>query len=220
MECWPAGSGIPPTKGLHRTVLQEGARNRQLVVHAFGAVWVAASPARAAVIGFQALLTPEMPGATGSGEAVVIFDTVPHTLEVFVAFSGISGSTTVAHIHCCVDPLGTAGVATYPATFPGFPNGLTSGSYSTVPAIDLTLTSSYATGFLMTFGGGTAAGAEAALFAGLLAGRAYVNIHTSTFQSGEIRGFLAPLAVPEPATLALLGVAVAAMAARGRRRPL
>ena len=49
--------------------------------------------------------------------------------------------------------------------------------------------------------GGTAAGAEAVLFAGLLAGRAYFNIHTSTSGGGEIRGFLNP--VPVPAALPL-----------------
>ena len=38
--------------------------------------------------------------------------------------------------------------------------------------------------------GGTPASAETALFAGLLAGEAYFNIHTSRFRGGEIRGFL------------------------------
>jgi hypothetical protein len=38
--------------------------------------------------------------------------------------------------------------------------------------------------------GGTAASAEAALFAGIMAGHAYLNIHTTTFPGGEIEGFL------------------------------
>ena len=34
------------------------------------------------------------------------------------------------------------------------------------------------------------ASAEAALFAGLRAGQSYLNIHTTTFPGGEIRGVL------------------------------
>jgi hypothetical protein len=48
------------------------------------------------------------------------------------------------------------------------------------------------------------AGAEAALALGLAEGKAYLNIHTSFAPGGEIRGFLNE--VPEPASLALLGV--------------
>jgi hypothetical protein len=43
----------------------------------------------------------------------------------------------------------------------------------------------------VTANGGTTAGAEAALLAGLEAGQAYLNIHTTMFPGGEIRGFLA-----------------------------
>ncbi len=58
----------------------------------------------------------------------------------------------------------------------------------------------------MTANGGTAASAEAALAAALAADEAYLNVHTTNFTGGEIRGFLTP--VPEPATLGtlLLGV--------------
>jgi hypothetical protein len=66
---------------------------------------------------------------------------------------------------------------------------------------DLTMASSYNPAFV-TAEGGTVAGAEAALEAGLLAGETYINIHTSAFPGGEIRGFLA--AVPEPSTWAMM----------------
>ena len=49
--------------------------------------------------------------------------------------------------------------------------------------------------------GGTPEGAEAYLFQSIADGTAYLNIHTSMFLGGEIRGFFAPGGVPvAPAT--------------------
>jgi hypothetical protein len=155
---------------------------------------------------------PPIP-SLGTGFAEVIYDSVLQTLQVSTTFSNLTGTTTVAHIHCCVDPPGTVGVATFPGTFPGFPVGVTAGSY--VGSWDLTQTTSYTAGFLAA-SGGTASGAEAALFQGMMNGRAYVNIHTSFAGGGEIRGFLAP--VPEPATLSLVALGAGAIAAGHRRR--
>ena len=89
-----------------------------------------------------------------------------------------------------------------PGTLPGFPMGLTSGSYTTPSPLDLTDPATYTASFVTNFGGGTTAGAEAALLDGLNSGTAYFNIHTSEFPGGEIRGFLAP--IPEPQTWALM----------------
>jgi hypothetical protein len=64
------------------------------------------------------------------------------------------------------------------------------------PEIFLTLTSasSWNPAFIIAHGG-TPAGAEAFLLAGLAAGEAYYNIHSTVFTGGEIRGLLA---MPRP----------------------
>lgn len=172
--------------------------------------------AQAAPITFTAALGPEAVGATGSGFVTVVYDGTAKTLSIDATFLGLSGITTVAHIHCCtaVPGTGTVGVAVTPGTLPGFPVGLSAGSYTTSPLLDLSSTATY-TGSFLTAGGGTAAGAEARLLAGMYAGTAYFNIHSSTFGGGEIRGFLQE--VPEPVSLLLFGTALTALAVRRRR---
>jgi hypothetical protein len=79
--------------------------------------------------------------STGTGSALVSLDTTAHQLHVTVVFSGLTGNTTASHIHCCVAPNGNAGVATTTPTFPGFPLGVTSGTYDVV--LDTTQASSW-----------------------------------------------------------------------------
>ena len=166
-------------------------------------------------ITFTALLTGpnEFPSnaSPGTGFATVTYDSLTHLLGVDVSFSGLTAGTTASHIHCCTLP--TAGVATTVPTFAGFPLGVTSGTY--VKTLDLTLASSFNPAFI-TANGGTVNSAEAALAAGLFAGVAYLNIHTTNFPAGEIRGFLTP--VPEPSTLTLLGSSLVSLWAMRRRR--
>lgn len=173
-------------------------------------------PASAATIAFFTTLGPEVPGATGTGSARVVFDDIALTMFVEADFEGLSGPTTVAHIHCCTEApgAGTIGVATYPGTFPGFPVGVSAGSYS--DTFDMSIAASYTAGFITTFGGGTVPGAFAALIAGLEAGRGYFNVHSTAFPGGEIRGFLAR--VPEPGTLFLLGIGLVILVIVTRRR--
>ena len=71
------------------------------------------------------------------------------------------------------------------------------------------------TPFIMAHGG-TAKSAFDALLAGMNAGTAYANIHTSVHPGGEIRGFLAP--IPEPETYAMFLAGLALMGAVARRR--
>src|SRR5450432_2313872 len=68
----------------------------------------------------------------GTGFATVNFDDSANTLFVDLVFSGLLGTTTASHIHAAtlVAGTGTAGVATTTPTFPGFPLGVTSGSYT------------------------------------------------------------------------------------------
>jgi hypothetical protein len=154
-------------------------------------------------------------GSAGTGSATVIYDDVAHTLAVTADFSGLTGTTAAAHIHCCFLPppaSPNAGVATTVPSFPGFPLGVTFGGYS--QTFDLTQASSFNPAFI-TANGGTPAGAEARLALGLSLGQTYFNIHTSSFLGGEIRGDLA--LIPEPGTLVLVGLGTAGLAVVRRR---
>ena len=186
-------------------------------------VGLLAMSASAAPINFYANLdgpSEAPPNASpGTGYAFVSFDPVAHTLLVNIIFEGLLGTTTASHIHVINGPgdtntADTTGpVATTTPNFLGFPLGVTAGSYSrTLDTLDAT---SYRAGWI-TDSGGTTALAEAALFAGISDGRAYVNIHSSVFGGGEIRGFLQP--APEPSTMLLLSAAMGGLLLLRRKR--
>src|SRR5258707_14050229 len=106
---------------------------------------------------------PPVP-SPGTGFATVVLDPTAQTIQINATFSGLTSIDTAAHIHCCA-PLGTnAGVATTVPAFPGFPLGVTSGTY-TSPVFDLTMALIYNPAFVTAQGG--LAQAEAALIAGL-----------------------------------------------------
>jgi hypothetical protein len=184
-----------------------------------------ANAAQAAINIYSATLTgpnESPPNASpGTGSATVTIDTVANTMLVYVTFAGLQGTTTASHIHAptAVPLTGTAGVATTTPTFAGFPLGVTSGTYNP-SAFDLLSASTYNPAYV-TANGGTPASAEAALLSAIASGKSYLNIHTTSFPGGEIRGFLVAV-VPEPATwmMMLLGFGAIGLAVRRRQTSL
>src|SRR5262249_46780500 len=116
-------------------------------------------------------------------------------------FSGLTSPDNAAHIHCCAPDGMNAIVATTMPTFgdflgspiPSFPLQVTLGTYDQIFSL---MDPTFYNPAFVTAHGGTVAGAEAALIAGLESQMTYFNIHTTSFPGGEIRGQL--IAVPGP----------------------
>lgn len=144
----------------------------------------------AAVYNFQSSLDPVQAGVagTGGGFATMTLDDVSGLVTVTSgSFSNLSGATTVAHIHGLSGP----GVGSSPILTLNIPLGVTAGSIA---------------------GSGSFSPANVA---GMLNGLTYINIHTSTFGGGEIRG--QNLLVPEPGVPALFGLGGLILSRRVRK---
>ncbi len=155
--------------------------------------------------------TNEVPAnlSTASGFAAISLSN--NTLTVMLNWAGlIGGPLTAGHIHCCAAPGSNAGVA---IGFSGL-SSLSTGSFTGI--FDLTNPSVYNANFRNGAGAGTAAGAQAALIAGLNAGNAYVNLHNATYPGGELRANVT--VTPEPGTVALLAFGMAVVGTVGARR--
>ncbi|MDB6126484.1 MAG: hypothetical protein JWM35_380 [Verrucomicrobia bacterium] len=163
--------------------------------------------AQAAVLRFHADLSGanESPvnNSTSTGVADVYFDVDNHTLQVNITFSGVTSLTTAAHIHApgtaatilsAIPFTGAWAVATQPTNFTGFPLGVSSGTYVGA-AYSLQATANYTPGYLSA-NGATAAAAETALLNYMLSGKTYLNIHSTSFPGGELRGFLQYVTAP------------------------
>lgn len=160
----------------------------------------------------------EVPPNASPGTSLVTVELSGDQLLVDAPFRDLDGTTTGAHIHCCTTAAftGTAGIA---VPFADFPTGVTAGTYGNAIALDDA--TSYDPAFLAAYGGSVTA-ASTALTDAIAANEASVNIHTSSYPNGEIRGWLvAAPPVPEPAEWALLGAGLGALTwMRRRRAPL
>jgi len=175
--------------------------------------------AHAAILTYSSTLSGlnEAPpnSSPATGQTTVLIDDVTNMMTLNASFSNLTTQTTAAHIHCCTTApfTGTAGVATSVPTFPSFPLGLTSGSYT--ETFNLLSLATYNPAFVSS-NGGSVENARLAFLTGLASGRAYLNIHTTDFPGGEIRGFLTE--VPEPGSIALFGLGALGLAGMRRRR--
>ncbi len=159
-------------------------------------VWVvaAATPATAALITLTAHLDggQEVPATASNavGDAVMSYDTATHLFDLALVGNGIAlADLTGAHIHQA--PPGVNGPV----------------------VVDLGAASFF--GGMGVFGRAVnGAPFPAASEAALLGGDTYINLHTTPFPAGEIRGQFIP-AVPEPTALLLVATA-AAWLRRGR----
>lgn len=150
---------------------------------------------QAAVISLHATLdgSQEVPpnASPGTGTGSMTYDDVTNQLSWNISFSGLTAGTTVAHFHGPAAPgVNASPVVTIPL---GASLGMTSGTLI-----------------------GTATLANETQESQLLSNLWYINIHTSNFTGGEIRGQVQ--VVPIPAAVWLFGSGLLGLVALLRRR--
>lgn len=153
--------------------------------------------------------------STGTGTATLLINDNFNEMRLRVDFSGLIYPTTIAHIHCCGPAPETAIAATQVPTFVEFPAGVTSGSYDRT--FNLLDAATYNPAFI-TDAGGTVELARADFVDGIRTGEAYLNIHSTVFPAGEIRGFFVAAPIPEPGGMAMWALGLIALAGASRWR--
>ena len=165
-------------------------------------------PARADFVAMTSLSgTNEVPNPVVTdafGDAMVSFNTAANTLTYMVNYYNLSGPATGGHIHFA--PIGSNGPIVLPfvpgpVDTSGMVNGVLTNSNITAAAIALGLTD------------------ISLIAAEIQAGNTYVNIHSSVYPAGEIRGQLATAEpIPEPGSVALVGLGLIGTLVLKRRR--
>ena len=182
------------------------------------AVLTLAVSAQAAIVNFDltgtagaGLLPGNEPGALigGTGGEIgagVFYDDVAKLLTLNVGWGSSQGFTDLSslannsHIHVTAANFGNGGA----------------GNFTQTGGVLFTLTRSS-----NAVTGGTITNAPITLTAGqetdLMNGKYYVNVHTANNGGGEIRGFLVPAPVPEPASFGLVALGALTLLRRNRR---
>lgn len=156
------------------------------IAFAIAPVAVLATPAQVYIGDLSSANESPPNGSTGTGSAIVTYSPSVASLRVQVSFAGLSSGTTASHIHCCAVPGTNAPIATTTPTFPGFPSGVTAGTYDMT--LDMSQSASYSATFITAHVNIIVALND--LLIGLGRHSAYLNIHTSNFPGGEIRANL------------------------------
>jgi hypothetical protein len=133
-------------------------------------------------------------GSTATGTFTATYDTVTDTLNYMLDVTGLGSGAIAAHIHGLAGPGVNAGIL--------IPLDVVAGQTTFMTMNSVVASYSAAAPF------------ESALQNGQI--NCYVNVHSSNFPGGEIRGQLN--AVPEPATLFLLAPALLAFRKRRIKR--
>lgn len=143
--------------------------------------------------------TPAPTGASGLAFLEIDTDTLDFTIDVLVTgIDPVSDPLTGSHIHVGTPAFNVAGDPFTQRTGPVIVNLEHTNFVQGGSVLSLSFSGTF----------------PAAELADLLAGNTYVQVHTSNNPAGQIRGQL----VPEPATMGLLGVGLAAGLLRLHRR--
>lgn len=178
---------------------------RSLAAVAAGCAFAALAPvASAQTVQFNFPLSglQEVPAnaSPATGEASLLLNIATGAFTLDYSYSGLTGTVTMAHFHQA--PAGTNGGVVYWLASMGAPNNLATTLMDPSMPIGLSADSGSGSGIF-----------SPDLIGHAIAGNLYMNVHTTTFGGGEIRGQV----VPTPGAAALLGLGSLVAVARRRR---